>query len=136
MKITTKFASEPCHVCHTKEFWRPLIPAVLCVNSIISWVTGYSLLLAGNFSINLKFHLSNYIICNGNVLYFSVVPRWRRKFKILWMMMSGRGIYRRFRKPEHTKEHIKNYSNRYFDAKLVNLSQILCSKPFGAWSSW
>ena len=47
--------------------------------------------------------------------------------------MSGRGIKRRFRKPQRTKEHIKNSSNRYFVEKLVNLSQILCSKPFSAW---
>ena len=50
-------------------------------------------------------------------------------------MMSGQGILRRVRKPEHTKEHIKNYSNRYFVAKLVNLRQILSSKPFSVWSS-
>ena len=36
-------------------------------------------------------------------------------------------------KPQRTKEHIKNSSNRYFVEKLVNLSQILCSKPFSAW---
>ena len=28
------------------------------------------------------------------------------------------GIKRRFRKPEHTKEHIKKDSNRYFVEKL------------------
>ena len=49
------------------------------------------------------------------------------------MKKSGRGIQRRFRKPQRTKEHIKNSSNRYFVEKLVNLSQILCSKPFSAW---
>ena len=38
-----------------------------------------------------------------------------------------------FRKPQHAKEHIKNSSNRYFIEKLVNLSQILWSKPFSAW---
>ena len=47
--------------------------------------------------------------------------------------MSGRGIQRRFREPQRTKEHIKNSSNRYFVENLVNLSQILCSKPFSAW---
>ena len=31
------------------------------------------------------------------------------------------------------KEHIKNSSNRYFIKKLVNLSQILWSKPFSGW---
>ena len=81
----------------------------------------------------LKFHLRNYIICDSNVPYVSVVPRWSRKFKMLWMKMSGRGIPRRFREPQRTKEHIKNSSNRYFVEKLVNLSQILCSKPFSAW---
>ena len=81
----------------------------------------------------LKFHLWNYIICDGNVPYLSVVPKWSRKFKMLWMKMSGRGIQRRFRKPQRTKEHIKNSSNRYFVEKLVNLSQFLCSKPFSAW---
>ena len=81
----------------------------------------------------LKFHLRNYIICDSNVPYVSVVPRWSRKFKMLWMKMSGRGIQRLFREPQRTKEHIKNSSNRYFVEKLVNLSQILCSKPFSAW---
>ena len=51
------------------------------------------------------------------------------------MKMSGEGIKRRFRKPERTKEQIKNYSNKYFVAIVVNLSQILSSKPFSAWSS-
>ena len=82
---------------------------------------------------NLKFHFWNYIICHGKVPYVSVEPRWRRKFKMLWMKMSGRGIKKRFRKPQPTKEHINNSSNRYFVEKLVNLSQILCSKPFSAW---
>ena len=40
------------------------------------------------------------------------------------MMMSGQDILRRFRKPEDMKKHIKNYSNRYFVAKLVTLSKI------------
>ena len=34
------------------------------------------------------------------------------------------GIKIRFRKPEHSKEHIKEDSNRYFVEKLWNLSQI------------
>ena len=34
------------------------------------------------------------------------------------------GIKRRFRKPEHTKEHIKKDSNRCFVEKILNLSQI------------
>ena len=51
------------------------------------------------------------------------------------MKMSGEGIKRRFRKPERRKEQIKNYSNKYFVAIVVNLTQILSSKPFSAWSS-
>ena len=34
------------------------------------------------------------------------------------------GTKRRFRKPEHTKEHTKKDSNRYFGKKTLNLSQI------------
>ena len=34
------------------------------------------------------------------------------------------GTKRRFRKPKHTKEHIKKDSNRYFVEKTLNLSQI------------
>ena len=49
------------------------------------------------------------------------------------MKMSVRGIYRRFKKPQRTIEHIKNSSNRYFVEKLVKLSQILCSEPFSTW---
>ena len=33
----------------------------------------------------------------------------------------------------NARKNIKNSSNRYFVKKLVNLSQILCSKPFSAW---
>ena len=47
--------------------------------------------------------------------------------------MSGRDIKRRFRKLQRTKGHVKNSSNKYFVEKLVNLSQMLCSKRFSAW---
>ena len=75
-------------------------------------MTNYSLILARNFSVNLYFHMWNYKIAIATFRTSQCqdgdeVLKWRCQ-----------GTKRRFRKPEHTTEHIKKDSNRYFVEKL------------------
>ena len=87
--------------------------------SVTSWVTNYSFIFARNFSVNLWFHPNSCFTCEKTTL-----PAWQptiRTSQCQCFEWRCQGIKRSFRKPKHTKEHIKKDSLGIL-SKILNLS--------------